>query len=197
MDECQRVNVDFSELNNGDVLDKYFYKYDNVVISVSKVGGARCVPDTAFVIDTSNPQEGCDAGEGDSDLFCSDCGKALIISEKDKKGCLANDCAAGGEILFHFYNPVQVMFLDLLDLDSSISYEITYGNFINTGDVSLVEGPDKSGDGALGRFWIGNSNVKQLKIRSEGSFAISKLSFRACPDGGITHGDPHFKVRRA
>lgn len=193
LSSIKRVDLDFSEYSSGDL---YPTDYVNgVKITTTTRNKKKCIYGNAMILDTSNPLAGCYPGEGDTDLMCKNCENVLVIGHNEaySEGCVANDCRFGGTVTFDFETPVQLLFLDMLDLDTKITYELTYANG-ETSEGVISEGLRPDLNGATARVDISQNNVASLKLILRHSGAVSKLAYRTDPTGGITFGDPHFKT---
>ncbi|MEP3391334.1 MAG: cadherin-like domain-containing protein [Litoreibacter sp.] len=164
------VLITFENLQAGDIVNGQFAA-NGVTIS----SGDPSTPPMVF--DTDNPTG------GDSDLATNNLGNVLILSE-DGDSNDPDDNAGGGEFIFEFDEPSDVVNFNVLDVEESGVVRLfdADGNLIDTITIS------PTGNNGQATVNINAQNVSRMEVELNGSGAIDNICFITPEDDDMLDG---------
>ncbi|MEL6573940.1 MAG: SdrD B-like domain-containing protein [Pseudomonadota bacterium] len=160
------VTIDFNGLAAGTVVGSQFEGVE-IIAQRSEDGGLTSTSENdAMIFDTANPTG------GDSDLFTTTQGSALIISE-DNDSSDPDDEAHGGSIQFKFDDPVSIKDLTIVDADHGGVIQSFDSNGELISEVTIPRGID----GDVRSFTVDADDVAALVITFVNSGAVDDLRY--------------------
>ena len=158
-------NIDFNDLNAGDLVTTQFVDKGFTVTS-----GDPATP--VMVFDSANPTG------GDADLGTGNLGNVLILSE-DRDPNDPDDNGSGGEFIFDFENPANIVNLALLDAEQGATITLTFAD----GSTEEVTVPATADNGQITQT-LNADDVMQMVVALPTSGAIDNVCFAIDPDMG-------------
>lgn len=181
--KCKVTNLDFSTLHKNTYVHPLALLKFGVKKVYTKSTSKKCRTPFPAVIDTSNPI--CDP-----DLK-SHYGNALVVQENDHvvrdKCYLADDCVAGGQIVFEFLKKVNLKKIVVLDMDEAVTVTIK-----TAAGATKVFHPDRPGNGKHVELKLNVDGAVFMEVDFDGSGAVPLIVYDNCEPGG--NGDPHFQT---
>ncbi len=160
------VTIDFNTLAAGTAVEDQFEGVQIIAQRAEDGGLSSMSENDAMIFDTANPTG------GDSDLFTTSQGSALIVSE-DNDSSDPDDEAHGGAIQFTFDDPAYVKDLTIIDADHG---GVIYAYNAGGEKVAKVHIPTGK-DGDVRSFTVDAADVTTLVIKFNNSGAVDDLRY--------------------